>query len=592
MTKRFASGSKAWGLCQRCGQRFKLHALQSDGRQRNLLVCTSCWDPKEPLDVPPRINDPTALRRPSPENSVGQVAVISWPSLDLDANTTFFGSGVWASPVATTLTKVSGDNQTGDEGVPLTAMVVRVNDQYGAPIAGATVAFAGGSVDPTSAVTGGDGLASTVLTPVVGSNTVTATVTGLAPVSFTATGNAVINEFITTWKTDNTGTSNNNQITLPLVNGGTYNFLVQWGDGSEDTITTWNAAAKTHTYLAGVGTYTVTISGSLNRWKFANGGDRRKVLTVEQWGTDCVYDQYDGAWSGCNNVVFNATDIPDVSAVTSFAFAWFNCQSLTSFPALMNFAAGNDFSSAWYLCTGLTSFPVVTFKTTGTINFASAWRACLSLTEFPELDTSAGNDFQTAWHQCTGLTSFPLIDTGLGQNFSNAWNGCTGLTEFPLLDTSSGTNFSGAWESCSGLTGAFPLIDTGLGQNFSRAWYSCSGLTSFPLINTAAGTDFQETWQFCTNLATLPALNVGAGTTFQNAFQSTGAITSAPLQGTNATINFANNLLDAAALNAIYTGLADRTSLPFRTITVTGNPGTSGDDPSIATAKNWFVTGS
>ena len=54
-------------------------------------------------------------------------------------------------------------------------------------------------------------------------------------------------DFVSQWKTDNPGVSNNDQITLPLVSGGTYNFLVQWGDGNSDTITVWNQAETTHT---------------------------------------------------------------------------------------------------------------------------------------------------------------------------------------------------------------------------------------------------------------------------------------------------------------------------------------------------------
>jgi hypothetical protein len=56
-------------------------------------------------------------------------------------------------------------------------------------------------------------------------------------------------------------------------------------------------------------------------------------------------------------------------------------------------------------------------------------------------------------------------------------------------------------------------------------------------------------------------------------------------------VSFANCKLSAADLNEIYTNLADLTGLTGQTITVTGNYGTAGDDPTIATAKNWTVTG-
>lgn len=36
------------------------------------------------------------------------------------------------------------------------------------------------------------------------------------------------NPFITTWKTDNPGTSDDNQVTIP-TDGGGYNYTVDWG---------------------------------------------------------------------------------------------------------------------------------------------------------------------------------------------------------------------------------------------------------------------------------------------------------------------------------------------------------------------------
>jgi hypothetical protein len=47
--------------------------------------------------------------------------------------------------------------------------------------------------------------------------------------------------------------------------------------------------------------------------------------------------------------------------------------------------------------------------------------------------------------------------------------------------------------------------------------------------------------------------------------------------------------LSAASLNQLYTSLPTVTA---QSITVTGNVGVAGDDPTIATAKGWTVTGS
>jgi hypothetical protein len=56
----------------------------------------------------------------------------------------------------------------------------------------------------------------------------------------------------------------------------------------------------------------------------------------------------------------------------------------------------------------------------------------------------------------------------------------------------------------------------------------------------------------------------------------------------NFTFSVASCKLSATALNEIYTNLPTVVS---QTITVTGNYGVATDDPTIATAKGWTVTG-
>ena len=93
------------------------------------------------------------------------------------------------------LTKVCGEDQEGTAGEQLAApLVVLVVDEDSAAMAGVAVTFSvttgGGTLSDTTATTDANGRARTWLTlgSEVGTNTVAATVAGLDPVTFTATG--------------------------------------------------------------------------------------------------------------------------------------------------------------------------------------------------------------------------------------------------------------------------------------------------------------------------------------------------------------------------------------------------------------------
>ncbi len=131
-------------------------------------------------------------------------------------------------------------------------------------------------------------------------------------------------DFISTWNPANTstGSSANNQIRLPLESGGTYNFTVDWGDGTTDVITSWNQAEVTHTYTAPLASsYTVTISGALDGWRFNNSGDRLKILTVGQWGNVRLGNN-GGYFYGASYLTSDATDAPDLTGTTNLSDAF------------------------------------------------------------------------------------------------------------------------------------------------------------------------------------------------------------------------------------------------------------------------------
>ncbi|MEW7289147.1 BspA family leucine-rich repeat surface protein [Aquimarina sp. 2304DJ70-9] len=115
--------------------------------------------------------------------------------------------------------------------------------------------------------------------------------------------------FITTWQT----TTSNESITIPTTGSG-YNYSIDWGDGTIETGFTGNA---THEYAV-TGTYTAKITGDFPRIYFNNTGDKDKIRTIEQWGA-ISWSSMASAFYGCDSLVLNATDIPDLSSVTDLS---------------------------------------------------------------------------------------------------------------------------------------------------------------------------------------------------------------------------------------------------------------------------------
>ncbi|WP_299258450.1 BspA family leucine-rich repeat surface protein [uncultured Aquimarina sp.] len=129
-----------------------------------------------------------------------------------------------------------------------------------------------------------------------------------------------VGEFTTIWDTTRPGTSADNEITIPINPAYTYNYTVDWGDGSTDTGVT---AGITHIYDTS-GTYTVMISGNFPAIYFNDSGDRQKIIEILEWGI-IEWQTMENAFFGCENLNFDAIDAPDLSRVTSLQNMFREC---------------------------------------------------------------------------------------------------------------------------------------------------------------------------------------------------------------------------------------------------------------------------
>lgn len=137
---------------------------------------------------------------------------------------------------------------------------------------------------------------------------------------------------------------------------------------------------------------------------------------------------------------------------------------------------------------------------------------------------------------------------------------------------------SGAIPGCTAANSAF--------TQQRKLQYVDMSEVDFSALNGSLGGMFNGCWSLVEVI--FPATWGGTVTNTGNMFNQTGNIQR--LRNCKIPISFsvASSKLSGAALDEIYTDLPTVTS---QTITVTGNHGVADDDPTIATAKGWTVTG-
>jgi surface protein len=127
--------------------------------------------------------------------------------------------------------------------------------------------------------------------------------------------------------TSQTGVSGIGNFKLPLVPNGSIDFVVDWGDENQDTITTFNQEQTLHSYSE-IGNYTIKIAGILRGWSFNNGGDRLKFTFIKSWG--CFNLTNSSTFRGCSNFNFQESELLDVPRIsgTDLSFTFGNCNTL------------------------------------------------------------------------------------------------------------------------------------------------------------------------------------------------------------------------------------------------------------------------
>ena len=130
-------------------------------------------------------------------------------------------------------------------------------------------------------------------------------------------------DFVFTVDTRKPG-SPNTQFVIPTSGSG-YNYTV---DCNNDGVTEVSGQTASYTCnYATPGVYTIRIGGAFP-WFIINGrGDRLKLLSIDQWGTN-KWKNMRSAFAGAENMDVRATDTPDLSQATDLSWMFVGNKSL------------------------------------------------------------------------------------------------------------------------------------------------------------------------------------------------------------------------------------------------------------------------
>jgi surface protein len=301
------------------------------------------------------------------------------------------------------------------------------------------------------------------------------------------------NQFVFTIDTENTssGSSLNTQFMMPLVSGGSYNATVNWGDGSSDTITSYNQQEVTHTYTS-AGQYEISIEGTLQGWQFNNAGDKLKMLDIKQWG---VLDlSTSAAFYGCSNLDASATDAPTVSS-TSFNTMFRDCTNFNGAIGNWDISSVTRIDQCFYQCSTFNQ-PLNNWNVSNVTNMSYMFYNCLSFDQ----DLNSWDTSNVERMDATFLNASQFNGDIYSWDTTNVENMIAMFYNCDLFDQSLAawnienvTNFTNFMQNASGLSTsnydatliawALQTVNSGLSINFGGSQFTESAYASrFSLI--------------------------------------------------------------------------------------------------------------
>ena len=272
--------------------------------------------------------------------------------------------------------------------------------------------------------------------------------------------------FVTVWET----TSASESITIPAT--GTY--TIDWGDGTTSVDVTGD---QTHTY-GDAGAYTVRISGDFTRIVLSGDStNAQKLQSIEQWG-DILWDSMGSAFHGASNVVYNATDAPDLSSVTDMYGMFYSASSFDGDISDWDTSSVTNMSHTFYRASSFDG-DISDWDTSSVTDMSHTfYRASSFDGVISDWDTSSVTDMSHTFYRASSFGGdISDWDTSSVTDMSHMFEDASSFNR-PLSkwDTSSVTDMSHMFEDASSFNRALSKWDVSSVTNMSNMF---DGASSF-----------------------------------------------------------------------------------------------------------------
>ncbi|MCC5922090.1 MAG: BspA family leucine-rich repeat surface protein, partial [Cyclobacteriaceae bacterium] len=185
--------------------------------------------------------------------------------------------------------------------------------------------------------------------------------------------------FITIWKTDNPGSTADNQILIPRTNiTGVQDFDLYWeevGNPDNNGFEMGLTGSPTITF-PNPGTYRIEILGNFKFIRFFDSGQQEKLISIEQWG-EIEWEAFNAAFRGCSNLVYNATDAPDLLQVDNLSGIFQGCTNFNGDLSNWDVSSITDMSNAFSF-TELFNGDISTWDVSNVTNFSAMFRSAFA----------------------------------------------------------------------------------------------------------------------------------------------------------------------------------------------------------------------